>query len=69
MKVAVMGCGYVGLSLAILLSTKVEVVACDINSKKVDMINQRKCPIKDKDMEEYFMMMARNMIPNLKIIH
>ena len=54
MKVAVMGCGYVGLSLAVLLSTKVEVVACDINQKKVDMINQRKCPIKDREMEEYF---------------
>ena len=47
MKIAVMGCGYVGLSLAVLLSTKVEVVACDIDQKRVDMINQRKCPIKD----------------------
>jgi len=54
MKVAVMGCGYVGLSLAVLLSTKVEVVACDIDQKKVDMINQRKCPIKDSEMEDYF---------------
>lgn len=49
-----MGCGYVGLSLAVLLSTKVEVVACDIDQKKVDMINQRKCPIKDSEMEDYF---------------
>ena len=40
MKVTVMGCGYVGLSLAVLLSTKVEVVACDINQKKVDSYSE-----------------------------
>ena len=54
MKIAVAGCGYVGLSLSTLLSQKHEVVALDIDEKKVDKINKRKCPIKDKLIEEYF---------------
>lgn len=54
MKIAVAGCGYVGLSLSTLLSQKHEVIALDIDEKKVDKINKRKCPIKDKLIEEYF---------------
>ena len=54
MKIAVAGCGYVGLSLSTLLSQKHEVVAFDIDEKRVDKINKRKCPIKDKLIEEYF---------------
>lgn len=54
MKIAVAGCGYVGLSLSTLLSQKYEVVALDIDEKRVDKINKRKCPIKDKLIEEYF---------------
>ncbi|MBD9114461.1 nucleotide sugar dehydrogenase [bacterium] len=54
MKIAVAGCGYVGLSLSTLLSQKHEVVALDIDEKRVDKINKRKCPIKDKLIEEYF---------------
>ena len=54
MKIAVAGCGYVGLSLSTLLSQKHEVVALDIDVKKVDKIIKRKCPIKDKLIEEYF---------------
>lgn len=54
MKIAVAGCGYVGLSLSTLLSQKYEVVALDIDEKRVDKINKRKCPIKDKMIEEYF---------------
>ena len=54
MKVAVIGTGYVGLSLATLLSTKNSVVAMDINQEKVKKINNRVSPIKDKEIEEYF---------------
>ncbi len=54
MKIAVAGTGYVGLSLATLLSLKNEVVALDIIKEKVDMINNRISPIKDKEIEKYF---------------
>ena len=54
MKIAVAGTGYVGLSLATLLSQKNEVVALDIISDKVDMINNRISPIKDEYIEKFF---------------
>lgn len=53
MKIAVAGTGYVGLSLAVLLSQKNEVIALDIIKEKVDMINNHISPIKDKEIEEY----------------
>ena len=53
MKIAVAGTGYVGLSIATLLSQHNEVVAVDIVPEKVDLINQRKSPIIDKEIEEY----------------
>lgn len=53
MKIAVAGTGYVGLSIATLLSQNHEVVAVDIISEKVDMINNRKSPIQDDYIEKY----------------
>ena len=54
MKIAVAGTGYVGLSLATLLSQNNEVVALDVIPSKVDMINNRVSPIKDEYIEKYF---------------
>lgn len=54
MKIAVAGTGYVGLSLATLLSGKNEVVALDVIPEKVDKINNRISPIKDEYIEEFF---------------
>ena len=53
MKIAVAGTGYVGLSLAVLLAQKHSVMAVDIIPEKVDMINNRKCPIQDDYIEKY----------------
>ncbi|MCI8636203.1 MAG: nucleotide sugar dehydrogenase [Eubacterium sp.] len=53
MKIAIAGTGYVGLSNAILLAQHNEVYAVDILQQKVDLINQKKSPILDKEIEEY----------------
>jgi len=53
MKIAVTGTGYVGLSIAILLSQHNEVYAVDIVPEKVALINQRKSPIRDEYIEKY----------------
>ena len=54
MKIAVAGTGYVGLSLATLLSVDNEVVALDVIEEKVNMINDRVSPIQDEYIEKYF---------------
>lgn len=53
MKIAVAGTGYVGLSIATLLSQHHEVMAVDIIPEKVDLINQKKSPIQDEYIESY----------------
>ena len=56
MRIAVAGTGYVGLSIAVLLSQKNEVYAVDIVKKRVDLINQKKSPITDSEIEMYLQM-------------
>ncbi|MDQ0359810.1 nucleotide sugar dehydrogenase [Breznakia pachnodae] len=62
MKITIAGTGYVGLSIATLLSQKNEVVAYDVDEKKVQMINERISPIKDDEIEEYL----KNKVLNLR---
>lgn len=62
MKIAVAGTGYVGLSMAILLSQHNEVRAVDIIPEKVEMINARKSPIVDKEIQEYLATKDLNLI-------
>ena len=54
MKICVAGTGYVGLSLATLLSQRHEVCALDIIPEKVEKINNRISPIQDEYIEKYF---------------
>ncbi|MCE2870339.1 MAG: nucleotide sugar dehydrogenase [Oxalobacteraceae bacterium] len=53
MKIAIAGCGYVGLSMAVLLAQHNDVVAYDISSGKIDDLNRKISPIKDPDIEHY----------------
>ncbi len=65
MKITVVGTGYVGLSIATLLSQNNEVVALDVISKKVDLLNQRKSPIVDEEIERFFMSKELNLFATL----
>ena len=62
MKIAIAGIGYVGLSMAVLLSQKNEVVAVDVIQSKVDLINRKKSPIVDKEIEEYLATKHLNLV-------
>ena len=53
MKIAVIGTGYVGLSNAVLLALHNDVIAMDILEEKVNLINQKKAPIIDQELQEY----------------
>ena len=61
-KITVAGTGYVGLSNAILLAQHNEVIALDIIQEKVDMINNKKSPIVDKEIEEYLATKELNLV-------
>lgn len=65
MKIAVAGTGYVGLSNAVLLSQKHEVVALDIDQEKVDKINNRVSPIIDTEIEDFFKTKELNLLATL----
>ena len=67
MKIAIAGTGYVGLSNAILLAQNNEVVAVDIIQEKVDMINNKKSPIVDKEIEEYLTTKKLNLVATTDI--
>ena len=54
MKISVAGTGYVALSIATLLAQHHEIIAVDIIEEKVNMINQRKSPIQDNEIEDFF---------------
>ena len=62
MKIAIAGTGYVGLSNAILLAQNHEVMAVDVIQEKVDMINNKKSPIVDKEIEEYLATKDLNLV-------
>jgi UDPglucose 6-dehydrogenase len=65
MKIAVVGTGYVGMSIAVLLSQHNEVVALDIIPEKVDIINNKKSPIVDVELEDYLANKNLNLVATL----
>jgi UDPglucose 6-dehydrogenase len=65
MKIAVFGLGYVGLSNAVLLAQHNEVVAVDITAERVEMLNARKSPIVDAELEEFLATRPLNLAATL----
>lgn len=65
MKIAVAGTGYVGLSIAVLLSQHHQVTAVDIVPEKVELINQRKSPIQDNEIEKFLAEKELNLTASL----
>ena len=55
MNITVVGMGYVGLSAAMLLSKNHSVIALDINPQRIEQLNNRVCPVEDKDIEKYLL--------------
>jgi UDPglucose 6-dehydrogenase len=62
MKIAVAGLGYVGLSMAILLSQKQDVIGFDINEKRLDLLKNKQSPIIDKEIQEYLLSKPLNLL-------
>lgn len=69
MKIAVAGTGYVGLSNAVLLAQHHQVVALDIDAAKVALINARKSPIEDKEIEDFLENRALDLVATLDPRH
>ena len=67
MKISVLGMGYVGLSNAIMLSTKYDVICYDIDSFKLESIEKRRSPIKDKLITEFFKKKKLKLKTSIKI--
>jgi UDPglucose 6-dehydrogenase len=65
MKIAVAGLGYVGLSNAVVLAQHHEVVAVDVDQHRVDLLNDRKSPIEDRELEEYLATKPLNLTSTL----
>lgn len=65
MKIAVAGTGYVGLSLAVLLAQHHEVVALDIIKEKIDLLNNKKSPIVDAEIEDFLANKSLNLMATL----
>jgi UDPglucose 6-dehydrogenase len=65
MKIAVVGTGYVGLSIAVLLSQNSEVVALDIDNTRIEKINDRISPLADVELEAYLSTKNLNLIATL----
>ena len=61
-KITVVGTGYVGLSLSVLLAQHNDVVALDIDSAKVNSINNKQSPISDKEIEDYLANKSLNLL-------
>jgi UDPglucose 6-dehydrogenase len=65
MKIVIAGTGYVGLSLAVLLAQKNEVIALDVISEKVDLLNRKKSPIHDAEIEDFLLNKSLNLVATL----
>ena len=65
MKITVAGTGYVGLSIAVLLSQRHEVTAIDVLKEKVDKLNSKISPIKDNEIEEYLQTKDLNLLATI----
>lgn len=64
-NITIVGCGYVGMSLAVMLSKKYKVIAYDTDHEKVDKINKRISPIKDPEIEKVFKSERLNLISTI----
>lgn len=67
MKIVVVGLGYVGLANAILLSLQNKVIGVDICEKRVALLNQKKSPIADKELEEYLATKSLNFVASTNL--